>query len=375
MNHRERVRAILHYQDVDRVPLVSFGYWTETLDKWAEQGHIRKEDAQSYVTEKDNGPGDRRIMDALGFDFNWGGVIGGKVGLFPPFEEIVLSTEADGSQIYRDNMGHIQRRKPGIISIPAEVGTLLTDRVAWETEYLPRLRDSVDRVNGEKLKAQAAWNAKQGLPTAVYCGSLFGSIRDMLGVLGLSYMMADDEELFKEIVDTCANLAYAVVERTLSVGILFDYAHFWEDICYKNGPLVSPDALRELVGHHYNRITSLLLAHGIDIVSLDCDGKIDRLIPVWLENGVNTMFPIEVGTWNASIAPWRAMYGQALRGVGGIDKRVFAWDKAAVDAEIERLKPLVDLGGFIPCPDHRIAPDAKYALVGYFCEKYRKAFG
>ena len=49
-------------------------------------------------------------------------------------------------------------------------------------------------------------------------------------------------------------------------------------------------------------------------------------------------------------------------------------DKAAVDAEIERLKPLIDLGGYIPCPDHRIAPDAKFELVAYYCEQFRKAF-
>ena len=58
-----------------------------------------------------------------------------------------------------------------------------------------------------------------------------------------------------------------------------------------------------------------------------------------------------------------------------MDKRVFAHDKAAVDAEIERLKPLVELGGYIPCPDHRIAPDAKFELVQYYCEQFRKVFG
>ena len=75
------------------------------------------------------------------------------------------------------------------------------------------------------------------------------------------------------------------------------------------------------------------------------------------------MFPIEVGTWNASIAPWREKYGKELRGVGGLDKKVFAKDRAAVDAEIERLKPLVALGGYIPCPDHRISPDAEWDNV------------
>ena len=56
-------------------------------------------------------------------------------------------------------------------------------------------------------------------------------------------------------------------------------------------------------------------------LSLDCDGWIDHLIPIWLENGVNTMFPIEVGTWNASIAPWREKYGKKILGVGGMNKK------------------------------------------------------
>jgi hypothetical protein len=160
----------------------------------------------------------------------------------------------------------------------------------------------------------------------------------------------------------------------LSSGNSFDFAHFWEDICYKNGPLVSPAVFREYVGPHYRRITGLVKSKGIDIISLDCDGWIDALIPIWVDNGVNTMFPIEVGTWHASILPWRKQYGKDLRGVGGMNKTVFAYDRAAVDAEVERLKPLVALGGYLPCPDHRIAPDAKWDLVRYYCDRIRKAF-
>ena len=67
------------------------------------------------------------------------------------------------------------------------------------------------------------------------------------------------------------------------------------------------------VGPHYKRITDLLKKHNINIVSLDCDGCIDSLVPIWVENGVNTMFPIEVGTWKADIRPWREKYGKELR--------------------------------------------------------------
>ena len=68
--------------------------------------------------------------------------------------------------------------------------------------------------------------------------------------------------------------------------------------------------LDEIIGHHYKRITELLNSHVIEIISLDCDGKIDDMIPIWLNGGVNTMFPIEVGTWNGSIEPWRKKNGK-----------------------------------------------------------------
>jgi uroporphyrinogen decarboxylase len=87
------------------------------------------------------------------------------------------------------------------------------------------------------------------------------------------------------------------------------------------------------------------------------------------------MFPIEVGTWAASIAPWREQYGKALLGVGGVDKKAFMRDYAAVDAEIERLRPLVELGGYLPCPDHRLPPDAKWENIQYYCEQMRRTFG
>ena len=52
-----------------------------------------------------------------------------------------------------------------------------------------------------------------------------------------------------------------------------------------------------------------------------------------------------------------------------MNKTVFARERADIDAEVERLKGLIALGGYIPCPDHRIAPDAKWENVQYYCEK------
>ena len=374
MNHRERVKAVMHSENYDRLPCVAFGYWTETLDKWAEEGHIRREAAELYKTTGDNGPADREVMDQLGFDFSWQSCVSGRVALYPGFERKVLRVEADGSQVIQDGNGHLVRVKPGLESIPGELGTLLTGREAWEKEYLPRLQYSDDRIPWDEFKKLAEESAAREYPLWLHCGSLYGTIRDMLGVVELSYLQADDEDLYREVIDTMAGLALRVAEESLKCGVAFDGAHFWEDICFKNGPLVNPEVFAECVGPHYREFADLLAKYGIDQISLDCDGCIDKLVPIWLENGVNTMFPIEVGTWNASIDKWRAQYGKGLKGVGGMDKRVFSRDRAAVEAEIERLKPLVAMGGYIPCPDHRIPPDARYELVAYYCELFHRAF-
>ena len=226
----------------------------------------------------------------------------------------------------------------------------------------------MDRINQKALEALKD-DTNRDLPIGIHCGSLVGTMRNLLGVEQFSYLIADDFDLYLEIIDAMDTLCYDCVKAMLDTGAKFDYGHFWEDICFKNGPLMVPAMFDEYVGPHYKKITSLLNQHGVDIVSVDCDGCIDRLIPTWLANGVNTMFPIEVGTWNASIAPWREQYGKELRGVGGMNKTVFARDYKAVDEEVERLRRLIELGGYIPCPDHRIAPDAKFENVQYYCDK------
>lgn len=367
MTFRENIHAILHYGNYERMPLVSFGYWNETVDKWASQGHITREEADSYNRTGDNGWGDRQIMKKLGFDFNWNSCAGSNVLLDPPFAEEVLEERPDGMRIVRDSLGLINGVKRGVTSIPVTVGTMLTGREAWEEHYLPRLQMHAGRIPEQWLKSFPKPEERE-IPLGLHLGSLMGHMRNLLGLEQVSYLYVEDEELYAEIVDTLCGLCYDCAKAMLATGVKFDYAHYWEDIACKNGPLVWPHVIAELAGPWYRKISDLVNSHGIDIISVDCDGMIDKLVPVWLENGVNTMFPIEVGTWNASIAPWREKYGRELRGVGGMNKNVFARDKAAVEAEVERLKPLMDLGGYIPCPDHRIAPDAKFELVQYYCE-------
>lgn len=372
MTNRERALAVLHYKKYDRLPLAHFGFWGETLTKWAEEGHITTEEAQGWG---DGNEVEKSITQKLGFDFNYYTCSGSNTDISPAFEGKIVEEMPDGSRKVLNSHGVVVLQRPGAGSIPSEIEHLLKGRAEWEEHFLPRLQYSPDRVGISEETVAYLENPERAELHGLHCGSLFGTMRNWLGVEGSAYLHADDPDVFAEMIDHVGNLSYQCAEEALNRTSSFDFAHFWEDICFKNGPLINPRLFDKLVGPHYKRITKLVNSKGIDIVSLDCDGCIDTLVPTWVNNGVNTMFPIEVGTWNADIRPWREQFGKELRGVGGMNKVVFAHDRAAIDREIERLKPLVELGGFIPCPDHRIAPDAKWDNVRYYTDKMRKTFG
>jgi uroporphyrinogen decarboxylase len=368
MTPRERALAVLRYQSYDRLPLIHFGFWEETLEKWAAEGHLEGID---YKMWGDGNQVDRFISERLGFDFNWARFFEPDFQLRPPFKRQVVRTFPDGSRHVRDENGVVLMEKPGAGSIPAEIEHLLTDRQSWQEHYQWRLTWVPERVRDMRQNATPPPPEEREFPFGLFCGSLYGLMRNLIGFEGACYLAVDDEPLFDEILESYAELSFQNVKAALETGIHFDFAHFWEDICFKNGPLVSPGLFREKVGPHYRRITELLNSYGIDLISLDCDGNIDALLPIWLENGINIMFPIEVGTWKASIKPWREQYGRDLRGVGGVDKTVFSRDRRAVDEEVERLRPLIDLGGYLPCIDHRLAPDASWDLVRYYADKMK----
>jgi len=383
MTNRERTLAVLNYEPYDRLPVVHFGFWPETLEKWAGQGHLTAVEAADW---RDGNSVEAAISGKLGFDFNWLSAMTPNCFLSPAFEEELIEQTPEGHQKVRDRYGVIVLKKPGTESIPAEIDHTLKTRKDWEEHYVHRLQYSDERVGAAPVRVHDGEirfgeggldflrRDERDYLCGLHCGSLFGEIRNMIGLMGISYIWADDPDLFAEIIDTVGDLCYRCTKTAQESGAKFDFGYFWEDICYKNGPLLNPRVFDERVGPHYERIADLLKCYGVTIVSVDCDGLIDTLVPLWLKRSVNTMFPIEVGTWGASIAPWREQYGEALRGVGGMNKGVFLLDTVAVDAEIERLKPLIELGGYIPCPDHRIAPEAEWDTVRYYCDRFRDEF-
>src|SRR5665811_1830264 len=88
-----------------------------------------------------------------------------------------------------------------------------------------------------------------------------------------AYAMYDYPEMVEDMVETCCRLVEQSLDQILP-HMDFDYASGWEDICFKNGPIVGVDFFNSVVVPRYKRIHAKLQAHGIDIWYTDCDGDV-----------------------------------------------------------------------------------------------------
>ena len=348
MNDRQRFLAIMRYGQFDRGIIQDFSYWDETIDIWREYG-LPKD------VSRDN------TEDFFGLDRFWDGV-GANVLLCPAFEPKLLADEGD-TVVRRESNGTIVRRHKYMSSIPIHLGHTLTDRASWEEHYKWRL----DPANPDRFPADldkqlsANADATRTWPVSTHCGSLFGQLRNWMGLETVSYIQVDDPPLFEEMLSTIADCIVATLERFLekatAAGVTFDYGTMWEDMCCSQGPLLPKAAFEEYLVPSYKRISELLKAHGCDFIMLDSDGDVRALLPGWLEAGVNITFPLEVGTWGQDAVAVRKHFGRELRICGGFDKHILARTTDDIAREIDRLAPLVEEGGFVPFCDHRVPPD------------------
>ncbi|MCX7044861.1 MAG: hypothetical protein NTX50_05135 [Candidatus Sumerlaeota bacterium] len=358
MTLRERWRRVMHYQTVDRLPNMEFGYWAETLPVWHGQGLPPEvnDEASAY--------------EYFGIE-NWRCAPVDVMGLRPVFEHKILE-ENDRYTVYRDTTGSTQRiNKTGYKSIPQHIDFLLKDRKAWEEEYKPRLQPAPERVPANWPELAAAYNQRD-YPLAVSIGSMVGTPRNWMGFERISLMTLEDPELLEEIVETLCNLVCETLARVVK-DVEFDFGAGWEDICYNQGCIVGVDFMRDVVKPRYRRITNLLKKHGCHISWTDCDGNIMPVLDSFIDGGINCMFPIEVHGGSDPIEIRRRRPDALLQ--GGVCKMKLAQGREAIRAELTRLLPLVREGGFIPGVDHRVPANVALADYKFYLKLKRDMFG
>ena len=368
MNDRERFQAIMHYRPVDRCMIQDFQYWNETVDVWKAYGLPPGSVHDGIFCE-----------EFFGFDPFWK-MIHGAVTLCPAFEHKVLE-ETERFRVVQQGDGTTVRYIKVGASIPEELDHTLKDRASWEQHFKWRL----DPARPERLPADldqrlaAAADAQRTWPLGTGAGSMFGELRNWMGILGVSYIQADDPALFDEMIATIGDCIVGsmrrVLDRARAAGVTFDYGAMWEDMSFAQGPLLGVPAFERLLVPQYKRITGPLREYGTDITLLDSDGDARLLYPGWLRGGVNCAFPMEVGTWGNEPVSCRKTFGPEMRIMGGFSKRILAAGPDAIAREVDRLAPLAEAGGFIPFCDHRVPPDVSLENYIYYVQRARAVWG
>ncbi len=364
----DRTYRVYTYQSVDRVPDIEFGYWPQTIRRWLKEGlpaEFASERGKMFSAALDR---------FLGFDEGNQARVGLRTSLHPPFEEAVIERRGNAT-LMRDASGIVALRYTSEVdesSIPHFVEFPVKTPADWR-EVRKRLRPD-DPWRGPDAASVAAARAK--LPTGMVVVGLtgfYGHLRNLMGMENLSLAFYEYPAMVREMADWWAeNLARQI--EALPADLPVDFVTWWEDMASKNGPLVSPKTFREFLQPGYRRVMGAARKRGCAVSHVDCDGNPHDIVANWLEEGVNVMFPLEVA---AGVDPyaWRKEFGRELRLRGGIGKAPLVEGGRAIDRELDRIKPLLEQGGYIPHLDHLVPPDIPYKHYRQYLDKKRKLIG
>lgn len=358
---RERWLATAEFRAVDRAFLLPPWTWDETRTRWEAEGLPASTDLPRHFRT------DREDEMPVAMQ--------GKYGphLLPALERTVLSQDSD-HWVIRDEEGNTVKlfKNDPLQSMPQWIAYPMKNRADWEAIVKPRLDPHAPgrAPRGAELAAYAA-QVQRHVPLGVWCGSMYGWPRSLMGVEQISYMFYDDPGLIHEMCEHITEFVITTLEPVLRA-VPCDFAYFWEDMAGKAGPLCSPDTYREFMLPRIKRIVDFMHGHGVRHIIVDSDGNNEPLIPLWLEIGINGLRPFEIAAGCDPLAT-RKKYGRDLIIQGGIDKRALAAGRAAIDREVLSKVPWLCMqGGYFPQVDHLVPPDVPLENYTYYSDLLRQ---
>lgn len=377
MNVRERFLAIMNFEKVDRTLFWEMGYWKDTLDRWYQEGLPKQHDVTSGLKPGEgvraesaphkifcpDMPRDEDVRTYLGFD---PGLVCLPINsvLDPPFERKLIEEEND-YVIFQDEYGVTKKMNKAAPSRPQYLRWPAQDRRGFEAlkqRLVPSLKDRVPPAWKELIKGYA--HRDHPLTLGGYPCGFYGMLRFLMGEEQLLLNFYDAPSLIRDFMNTLADFWIELWGQALSE-IKVDCVNFWEDMAYRSGPIISPEMFKEFMLPPYQRVTSFLKEMGVKIILVDTDGRIEKLIPLFLESGITAIFPFEVQAGNDIVA-FRKQYPR-LGILGGIDKMKIAQGKKAIDEELDSKVPwMLRSGGYIPHIDHHVHPDISWKDFIYY---------
>ena len=359
----QRFLACMEYESSDRRPNHELGVWGQTRERWEQEAAESVKDFtwDWFVGEEDLGLDCREYIDV-------------NYGFIPPIEYEVLD-ETDE---------YVFARIPtGAITKALKAGTSYGTRWCMD-QYLEfpvkepedfasvksRLVASAPQRCPEDLDSHlAAWKTRTcPLVLGRNCAAngFYWRAREFMGTENLSYAWYDQPKLMHEIMEFFADFIIET-SRPILERIQVDTFVLNEDMAMKGGPFLGPETFRTFIFPHLKRLIEFLRSHGTKYIAVDSDGDPTPLIPLLLDAGVDTIWPIERAS-EVSPQQWRKRFGRSLRLSGGVDKRVLSRGQDAIRSHLREFIPLIAEGGFIPTVDHTVPPDVSWDAFRYYMD-------
>lgn len=348
----------MRFEPVDRIPLMEMGLWPETLDRWHHEG------LPKWVTEL------RHLEDYLrldrSFNLNWLPI---NHEVYPPFEPEVLE-DGDEDQIVRDENGIVYRQRKHHKTIPQFLRFPVTGEADYE-RFSRRLDGRDPGRYSDDFDEDLHWRLERGEIVGANFRSFFGFHRNIMGIENWCTAFYDQPQLVRRMIEDRLQFGKDLFARLLATGAL-DFVQIWEDMSFKTAPMISPKLVRQYMLPAYCELVEYLRAGGVELIMVDTDGRVEDLLPIFLEAGIDGTHPCEIAAGSDPLILRRKHPQSAL--MGGLDKRAIASGREGVDAELRRVRPLLKEGAYIPMLDHFVPPDVSYSTYLYYVERRRELF-
>jgi hypothetical protein len=350
---RASMRALLEFERPTDLCQYETGYWPDTIERWRGEGlPAGKEPWEAAgITYYDRAPVNARFC--------------------PPLPQQVLS-ESDGKRVIRSDEGVVKEESTGRTAFPRFIShpvSCLADFEALQERFDP---NTPQRFPPDWQEQTAALRDRQHiLVMGCLDISFFGWHRDLMGLENLLLAYYDQPQLIHAISRQHLHFLKTLYARVLQ-DVEFEFIFMWEDMCFKNGPLISPALFREFMVPYYKDLIGFFKDLRPDYkVIVDTDGDAALLLPLFIECGVDGMMPFEVAA-GMDIRSIAQDYPKLFI-FGGLDKRELAKGRAAIDRELEaKLPPLFARGGYLPCMDHHVPPEVSWEDFRYYLERTRE---
>lgn len=361
MRPGDRMRATYALQPVDHLHRAEFYIWEEAIERWKGEGLPEDWAARNL------------------FNFDPSGIVSTNVNLgwceppfLPAFEDKVLESHSD-YDIIQDIAGRIIQtfhdRRHGFM--PVYLKHAVSNMADWEA-----VRPRLDPHNPARwvglpqtVRAQRAQADGMGgmISQRLIGGYMY--LRSLIGPEDLLYMFYDQPE----VVHAAMQGWFAIMDAALArvqAEIVLDEIFFAEDICYNHGLLVSPDTVREFLLPYYQQLLGNARARQQSPIcfQVDTDGDCRPAIPLYAEIGLTKMSPFEVAS-GCDVVEIARQYPDLVMS-GGIDKRILAAGKEAIDAHLQHIMPfMVERGGYYPTCDHGVPDDVSLENYLYYRQR------